>query len=72
MPTVNDCKRLLDEGWNISLWSGSKGSYSAQARAEFVAGKRPGAYHNAVTASTPEQALCRLVEKMSGNIVEET
>lgn len=72
MPTVNDCKRLLDEGWVIKLWFSDDGIHYSGQKYCASATRFPGdSVVMACENPTPEQALCRLAEKMGGNSVEE-
>lgn len=59
MGHVDDCKRLLDDGWKLVLWQAMDGGYRALAK------HREGVLSDEyVNGDTPEQALIRLVEKM--------
>lgn len=71
MPTVNDCKRLLDVGWEIALWRGDDDLYGAMVSKLAGVDTTPLTSNHIAAADTPEQALCRLAEKMAGNIVGE-
>ena len=66
------CKKLLDNGWRITLFRNDLGSYTARARKSSSVDKYTGALR--YTAFTddfePSQALYRLTEKcLFGNIV---
>lgn len=70
MPTVNDCKQILDEGWEIALWRGNDDLYGAMVSKLAGFDTTPLTSNHIAAAPTPEQALCRLAEKMIGNILE--
>lgn len=62
----DECKKILDNGWQIVLWKNPLGSYSAEAT-------RGTCEADCEIIETddfePLQALYRLTEKMFGNIV---
>ncbi len=59
---ADECKKILDNGWNIQLWANPLGSYSARAMND----------HGTVVDTDdfePSAALYRLTEKVFGRIV---
>lgn len=60
---ADECKRLLDNGWEVRLFRNALGSYTAQAM-HGRTGKR-----FIADDFEPLQALYRLTEKVFGNIV---
>jgi hypothetical protein len=61
---TNECTRLLDNGWIVKLYRNRIGSYTAMAYNE--ENQKARVYTDDFT---PEQALCRLTEKVFGNVV---
>lgn len=59
---ADECVKLLDNGWTITLFRNGLGSYTAQA--EHDKGER-----EITDDFLPSQALYRLTEKVGGNIV---
>lgn len=60
------CKKLLDNGWRITLFRNRLGSYTAEAR---TADPSAEVGRFLTDDFTPSQALYRLTEKVFGNIV---
>lgn len=73
-PTLADeCKKLLDNGWEILLFRNQLGSYTARTRVQTYNRKRnpkkPTIYKVFETDDfEPSQALYRLAEKVYGKI----
>lgn len=69
---ADESKRLLDNGWRITLFKNDLGSYTARA-SKFVGDTDECDDDEAQTIITddfePSQALYRLTEKVYGNIV---
>ena len=66
---ADECKRLLDNGWRITLFQNDIGSYTAVARSP-RAGRLTGRRRSVVTDDfEPSQALYRVTEKVFGRIV---
>lgn len=62
---ADECKRLLDNGWEIRLFKNQLGTYTTEAFPH-----KPGAQNIVDTDDfEPSQALYRLTEKVFGNIV---
>jgi hypothetical protein len=57
----DECKKLLDNGWTITLFANPLGSYTAEC--EHISGR-----HEITDDFEPSQALYRLTEKVYGNI----
>ena len=65
---ADECKKLLDNGWNVVLFKNNLGSYSAVATKQGVPRKVIEA--GVITDDfDPSAALFRLTEKVYGNIV---
>lgn len=70
MANVDDLRRLLDNKWAVLMFRNDMGSYTAVAVAphqdytEAMEGDR-----QITDDFSPSKALCRLSEKMIGNIV---
>ncbi len=62
---ADECKKLLDNGWRITLWKNSLGSYTARG----IHGINPCQRVELTDDFEPSQALYRLTEKVYGNIV---
>lgn len=65
---IDSCAKLLDNGWSITLFKNEIGTYSAVATKgdeddidELSEGRITDDF-------TPSKAVCRLTEKMFGNI----
>lgn len=68
---ADECKKLLDNGWRISLFKNNLGSYTARARKATGACPATGKllYASSITDDfEPSAALYRLTEKVFGNI----
>ena len=62
---ADECKKLLDNGWEIRLYRNRMGSYSAEAFPH-----KPGIQNIVETDDfEPSQALYRITEKVLGNVV---
>jgi hypothetical protein len=59
---ADECKKLLDNGWTITLFTNALGSYTAKS-------EHPNGRHEITDDFEPSQALYRLTEKVYGNIV---
>jgi hypothetical protein len=69
---ADECKKLLDNGWRISLFLNQLGSYTARGRRVIGADPYSGKlkYKTVVTDDfEPSAALYRLTEQVFGNIV---
>lgn len=69
---ADECKKLLDNGWSITLFKCELGSYAAKA-VHSVEGTSesdpPGSERIVITDDfEPSQALYRITEKVLGNI----
>ena len=68
---ADECKKLLDSGWEIKLFKNQLGSYTARARRPTTKPhpKRPTLFKVVETEDfEPSQVLYRLTEKVFGNI----
>lgn len=68
---ADECKKLLDSGWIVTLWKNDLGSYSATAtRAMLTPDALDNIHERQITDDfEPSQALYRLTEKVFGNTV---
>lgn len=65
----DECKRLLDNGWNVLLFRNELTSYTAVAFQDGQAIEEAMEIERQITDDfEPSQALYRLSEKMIGNI----
>ena len=66
---ADECKKLLDNGWQIRLFKNQLGSYTGVAKD--VKNAKRGWSNNVVITDDfePSQVLYRLTEKVFGNIV---
>lgn len=70
MAVVDDLRRSLDNGWTVMLRRNELNSYTAVAIAEGQEVTEALEIERQITDDfTPERALCRLSEKMIGNIL---
>ncbi len=58
---ADECQKLLDNGWTVTLFRNDLGSYTATAER--------GTESEITDDFLPSQALYRLTEKVGGNIV---
>ena len=66
---VDDCKKLLDNGWTVALFKNDLGSYTAVAARDWQTIEEAMEIESQVTDDfEPSQALYRLTEKVFGNI----
>jgi hypothetical protein len=68
---ADESKKLLDNGWRVTLFKNQLGSYSAKARKVTGVDQYTGKlkYQTCITDDfEPSQALYRLTEKVFGNI----
>jgi hypothetical protein len=68
---ADECRRLLDNGWEIKLWRNPLGSYTARARIPMYNTDRnpeEATIYKAVTTDDfePSQALYRVTKKCLG------
>ena len=71
MNKINDIKKLLDNGWQVLLFSNDLGSYTAVAIADNQSFEEAQEIDRQITDDhEPEKALYRLAEKVTtGRIV---
>lgn len=66
---ANDCVKLLDASWSVTLFRNGVGSYTAVAVKPRQRPKEARETENQITDGfTPADALCRLTEKVLGGI----
>ncbi len=69
--SADECQRLLDNGWTVTLFRNGMGSYTAVASAKGQEIDNAKDVDRQITDDfSPSKALHRLAEKMIGNIVE--